>query len=148
MKNKKIDLLFIAEILLMLVILSVNSMSNLYARYITGDSSTDSARVAKFDVSDSFFAEQDLPLSIKPGETKELIIEVNNNSEVAVLVTVDIINVTGNLPLIFSSTTKEIAPKTTDTVTFTVSWNSGESSPEFAEMVDVIKLSLTAKQID
>jgi hypothetical protein len=149
MKNKKIDFLSIAKILLILVILSIYPMSNLYARYTTTDDSSDSAVVARFNVTESFETEQNFPISIKPGQVVERTIIVNNNSDVAIIVTVTMENVTGNLPLQFICEPVEIAPHTDNVkVIIKFKWDSNDSSPEYAEMVDVIKLHLTAKQKD
>lgn len=149
MKNKKIDFLDIAKILLILVILSIYPMSNLYARYTTTDDSSDSAVVARFNVTESFNAETNFPFSIKPGETIKRTIIVNNNSDVAIIVTVLMENVTDNLPLKYTCDPVEIAPHTNNVeIVVQISWDINDASPEFAEMVDVVKLHLTAKQKD
>lgn len=148
MKNKKINFLTIAKYILLFVILTIYPMSSLYARYVSKNSSTQSAVVAKFDVNEYFSAEQSFPISIKPGENVSRDIIINNNSDVAVNVTIVVENVTNNLPLIFLDADEEIPPHTTEVVSINVIWNENDNSYEYAEMVDVIKLLITAQQVD
>ena len=148
MKNKKFNFLHVAALLFSLVLLSVYPIGNLYARYIEKNEAEDSAIVAKFDVTESFETSQTFPIKIKPGESVTRKIIVNNNSDVAVNVSVDIENKTQNLPLLFVCEDKVLSPHTTGEVIIIVNWDSSYSSPEYAEMVDVIVFDLTAQQID
>ena len=148
MKNKKFNFLHVAALLFSLVLLSVYPIGNLYARYIEKNEAEDSAIVAKFDVTESFETSQTFPIKIKPGQSVTRKLIVNNNSDVAVKITVDIENKTKNLPLTFSCEEKSISPHATGEVIIIVNWDSSYSSPEYAEMVDVIVFDLTAQQID
>ena len=56
--NKKINFLKIAKIILFTVILTIYPISNIYAKYISKDGASQNATVAKFDVSESFVAEE------------------------------------------------------------------------------------------
>lgn len=148
MKNKKFNFLHVAAMLFSLVLISVYPIGNLYARYIEKDQAEDSSVVAKFDVTESFETSQTFPIKIKPGESVTRKIIVNNNSDVAVNVSVNIENKTQNLPLSFVCEDKALSPHTTGEVIIIVNWDSSYSSPEYAEMVDVIVFDLTAQQID
>lgn len=148
MKNKKFNFLHVAIMLFSLVLISVYPISNLYARYIERYEAEDSSVVAKFDVTESFESSQTFPIKIKPGESVTRKIIVNNNSDVAIKVTVAIENRTKNLPLSFVCEEKSFEPHTTGEVIIIVNWDSSYSSPEFAEMVDVIVFNLTAQQIN
>ncbi len=147
-QNKKINFLTIAKLILVFVIITIYPMSNIYARYISKDSLKQDATVAKFDVSESFVAEESFPVSIKPGEQVNREILINNNSDVAILLTISVENITNNLPLTFNGVNQEILPNTKKTVTVGVVWDGSNSSPEYAEKVDVIKLIIRAEQID
>lgn len=148
MKKKKINFLAIAWVLLFFVVLTIYPMPNLYARYIAKGDSSDSALVAKFNVSESFDVEQSFPIEIKPGESLTRKIIVNNNGDVAINVTVTVENITKNLPITFMCEEKSINPHEDGEIIITISWDEEHSSPELAEMVDIVKFSLTAVQID
>lgn len=148
MKNKKFNFLQAAILLFSLVLISVYPISNLYARYIERDQAEDSSVVAKFDVTETFESSQTFPIKIKPGESITRKIIISNNSDVAINVTVTFENKTNNLPLSFVCEDKSFAPHTTGEVIIIVNWDSSYSSPEFAEMVDVIVFNLTAQQMD
>lgn len=148
MKNKKINFLTIAKFILLFIILTIYPISSLYARYVSKDYNGENATVARFDVDESFSAEQNFPVLIKPGETVTREIIINNNSDVAVNVFINVENVTKNLPLTFLDVDEEISPHTVKKVTITVIWSSDDNSYEYAEMVDIIKLLITAQQTD
>lgn len=146
--NKKVNFLKIAKIILFTVILTIYPISNIYAKYISKDGASQNATVAKFDVSESFVAEETFPVSIRPGEQVNREILINNNSDVAIKLTISVENVTNNLPLSFAGVNQEILPNTEQKVTVGVIWDKNEKSPDYAEMVDVIKLVIRAEQID
>ena len=148
MKRKKLNFFYLAIVFLTLVLLTTCFISNLYARYTTYDSFDDSSVVAKFDITESFDTTETFPIKIKPGDSITRKIIINNNSDVTINVIVIVENVTNNLPLTFSCEEQLIAPHKKGEVTVIVSWDSTYSSYEFAEMVDVIKFNLTAKQFD
>lgn len=148
MKKKKINFLGIAWFMLFFIVLTIYLIPNLYARYTANDDSSDSALVAKFNVSESFAAEQSFPIEIKPGDSLTRKIIVNNNGDVAINVTVIVENITMNLPLTFMCEEISINPYESGEIIITIKWDEEYSFPELAEMVDIIKFSLTAVQID
>ena len=148
MKKKKINFLGITWILLFFIMLSIYLIPNLYARYIANKDSSDTALVAKFNVSESFDTEQSFPIEIKPGDSLTKKIIINNNGDVAINVTVTVENITKNLPLTFMCEETSINPHESGEVIITIKWDEKYSFPELAEMVDIIKFSLTAVQID
>ena len=108
--NKKTPIVFYVGIVLAcLTLISVYMTSGLYARYTTRATSSDSARVAKFRVTDtltvtdskgdevnSFTMIED---SLIPGESTTYAFEVQNDSEVAVRFSVRGEASINNLPL-------------------------------------------------
>ena len=148
MKNKRINFLNIAKYILFIIILTIYPLSNLYGKYISKDSTQKNATVAKFDVSESFTTEETFSVSIKPGEKVDKDILINNNSDVGILLTISLENLTNNLPLDFFGVNQEISPNKKQIVTIGVSWNENLTSPEYAGKVDVIKIIIRAEQID
>lgn len=145
-----------ACVLLCLTLLSFHFTGGLYARYTTSASGDDGARVAKFNVTDTFT--ETLSLSSTPGITQVRKIVVTNNSEVAVSYVVTVENTTKNIPYKFSvndsapqlyqcSVPCTIAPGGDDTVTITAQWDK-EGALAYMGMVDLVSISVTAQQID
>lgn len=95
-----------AAVLLCLVLASTYLLANLYARYTAADTSSDSARVASFQVTQTPVSESvDFSLgSMAPGSSKQFSVNVSNQSEVAIEYRMDVENATGNLPLTWSLT--------------------------------------------
>ena len=148
----------IACVLLCLTLFSFRLCGGLYSRYTSADSALDSARVAKFDVSENgaYFAESML-IETVPG-TQERTIRVVNNSEVAVAYSVTIDNTTRNIPYSFSVdgsapeagkcvVVKNLEPNSTYDLVITATWNQ-EDSLNYMGMVDLIELTVRAEQID
>lgn len=79
----------LAAVLFCLVMFSTHLMGGLYARYVTRDSGSDSARVAKFDVEGSGSGE--ITLQAESTANGEYTITVTNNSEVDVSYDVDVV---------------------------------------------------------
>lgn len=149
----------LAGVLLCLTLISFHFCGGLYARYTAGGAGEDTARVAKFDISDSgAYFSQNLLIQSAPDKPIEKQIEVKNNSEVTVAYIVTIRNSTGNIPYTFSVddcapledecvATCYLAPGTQKTVKIMVGW-SAESALEYVGMVDLIKISICAQQVD
>ena len=130
----------------------------LYAKYTVSAEADDSARVAKFSVTEdctSFSTTLEMPL--EPGIYTKTI-QVKNDSEVAVEYTITLENDTDNIPLLlavddqtptadYCSLAHNMAPGTTDTRTITVKW-PGEGAEEYIGKVDLIKVTIIANQID
>lgn len=139
------------------VLLSISLMGGLYARYVTTASGSDSARVAKFNVTEELtvtrsdgtkvtdFVVDDV---LKPGESVSYRFTVQNDSEVAVKFIVSGERLFNELPLTLETAEKVIAPGASDTVTFTVLWDSNENSLSYGGKIDMIQLTARAEQID
>lgn len=152
-------------VLLGALIISTHFMSGLYARYSTTATGSDSARVAKFSFSDGNWASQSLETAIKsmkPGEEESIQVEIQNTGEVAIQYTVQLENLTNNLPLkatmqipaadgaseaeTVSNVT--ISPSGSQTVNVVISWPSGENSVDYIGKTDIVRIIVTAEQID
>lgn len=129
-----------------LLVASVTTTAGVYARYASDAKGSDSATVASFDVTETLPAT--IELSMRPGDTKTVSIEVKNSGDVTVSYRVVATNRTGNLPLAFDTPTETIAAGCTQTVTLTVSWDGTNNSADKMGKVDVIELSLIAEQVD
>ena len=155
--NQKTPLVFrLAGILFCAVLLSVSMMGGLYARYVSSGSGGDSARVAKFSVTDSLAITKGGEtvssitevLSLIPGESVVYTYSVTNDSEVAVLFTVTGERLYEELPLIFSETELTLAPGETGEAIFTVSWDNSKLATSFGNKMEMIEITVTASQID
>lgn len=161
--NRKphVIVLRLAAVLLILVTLSTSMVAGRYARYTTTASGSDSARVAKFLVTetntDGLFT-QNVSINVAPGLTSRNTIDVTNSSEVAVNYCIDVNNTYENLPLKFEIKVGEathaipftgaIAPNSSATYTLLTTWNSTDNSIDYAGKVDLIQVTLDAIQID
>lgn len=147
-------------ILLCLVLVSFWLMCNMYAKYTSQASGSDSARVAKFNVTEAGEATQQIQVEAWPGFKQEYKVSVTNNSEVAIDYTMDIKNKYENLPLKFQMLDEngtEIIPKkaeisaqdqTQHIYTLRISWPESEQDPDYAGKADVIEITLNAVQKD
>ena len=158
-KASKINIpMFVACVLLCLTLISVHMLGGIYAKYISKSEGDDSARVAKFSITDgNAYLSAEPILEIAPGE-RLLTVEVENNSEVAVDYIVTFENMTDNIPLKFSvggsepqlfgcSVPTALAPGASATVTAKVIFEK-EGALGYIGMVDKIGITLTAEQID
>ncbi len=157
--NKKTPIVFYVGIVLAcLTLISVYMTSGLYARYTTRATSSDSARVAKFRVTDtltvtdskgyevnSFTMFED---SLIPGESTTYTFAVQNDSEVAVRFSVRGEASINNLPLEMSPVTITLEPNESETVRFFVSWPANENDPAYGDMIELIEIFVTAEQIN
>ncbi len=153
----------LAAVVFALFLITTSLASNLYARYTGSDDGGSEARVAKFEVTDQIL-KSGKSTSINIGrfmptsaENSEYQLEVSNRSEVAVRVTVQLVNATGNLPLVLAvdgttETTVEIAPNDTAKKTFQleVAWSTEASATDFtyAGKVDEVDVVVLFEQID
>lgn len=150
----------LAAVLLCLTLVSCHLCGGLYAKYTATGYGEDTARVAKFDVSEeSVLISKDLFFdATTPGsETKE--IYVTNNSEVVVAYTVTIKNATQNIPYSFSingsdfslnecSVACYLEPNTRNNkIEIVTKWDK-EDALAYMGMVDLIKLTISAEQVD
>ena len=168
-EQKEKYIIYTAAILLCLVMASFWLMSNIYARYTAQASGGDSARVAKFNVTESGEATSRIKTDIWPGETKTYSVDVTNKSEVAIDYTITAKNTYKNLPLkiqILNKDNQEVSSQDTEisatdhtahTYKVEISWpktttenNSitDPQSPEYSGKTDVIEITLNAVQKD
>ena len=157
----------LAAVLLSLVLITTGMVSGRYARYVTSASGSDSARVAKFTVTQSILqGETDLAqtipmLEIKPGKTVIIDVVVEHDTEVAVRNTVDVQSLYSNLPLTIS--VQEKGTETSGSSTFTatygpgtfkkeyeaaITWVRGSNDVDYIGMVDLITITVTSEQVD
>lgn len=159
MKAKRNPILILSLILLCLTLISTHMTAGLYARYTSTGSGEDSARVAKFDVTESGTLTETMVLSVIPGEKYHVgEVVVANNSEVAVAYTITVKKATDNLPikLFFEEGNKGEKITHTGTITpgnpgttFTLfsDWTENKGT-EYMGRVDKLEITLKAEQID
>lgn len=166
--RKKYVSLHIAAVLLVLVLLSCNLVSDLYARFVTTATYEDSARVARFniidDASDLF---TNVVTDVQPGSTIEEAIILKNYSEVAVEFTVTVENIYHNIPLEFEVKDGEDILYHSETVSggvvfagiigpnqqekeykLYISWPTREDNLNYVGKVDMIQVVVKAVQAD
>lgn len=156
-ENRKphVFMLHAAAVLLILVLLSTCMVAGRYARYTTVASDEDSARVAKFSVTETGVFREKVKVDMIPGQTVQLEIHIKNDSEVAVEYTVTAKNEYENLPLEFSLidngqavTAAVLAPEKEKNLLYQISWPASENSDQYIGMVDLIHLTIQVSQID
>ena len=144
-----------AAVLLILVLFTTSIVSGRYARYTSSATGHDSARVAKFRVTEEGIDGQMIKVSIAPGQTVKHEIIVHNDSEVAIAYSVIADNKHQNLPLTISvsdgkttGSSVTLDPGVTKTVNLQIYWDETKNEDKYIGMVDTIHLVLTAAQID
>jgi len=158
----------LAAVLLSLVMLTTGIVSGRYARYVTGATGSDSARVAKFKVNQSIlYQEENLSQSatvpmpdILPGGSRSVFVEVAHDTETAVKNTFKV-DSTGNLPLTFRVSEKNTRAAMggeeeftytpgTFTVQYdvTITWPDTANAQAYIGMVDLLTITVTTEQID
>lgn len=158
-----------AAVLLMLVLVSTSMVTGRYARYTTSASGEDSARVARFSVTDTvngFSSQQDVDMLFTPGYTRAVNITVTNDSEVAIRysVTPEVPYENPNLGLQFSMSKKqadnsyaslgtgvygcELAPDEDAEFILYITYPSTGNDQLNMGKVDIVRLTLNATQID
>jgi len=144
----------LAMILLCLTLISTHLTAGLYARYTTTDTGEDSARVAKFEVTETGIFVDTMVAEILPGDSEERTIQVENKSEVAVNCTVTLTNVYNNLPIKLLINGAEntcsipLAPGATGTYNVKFDWDAPEADLSYIGKVDLIEVQILAEQID
>ena len=144
-----------AAVLLILVLFTTSIVSGRYARYTSSATGHDSARVAKFRVTEEGIDGQMIKVSIAPGQTAKHEIIVHNDSEGAIAYSVIADNKHQNLPLTISvsdgkttGSSVTLDPGVTKTVNLQIYWDETKNEDKYIGMVDTIHLVLTAAQID
>ena len=158
--NNNMPIMFYVGLLLVcLTFFSVHMSSGLYARYVTQASGSDSARVAKFDVTDTLLINgktvDDFVVggAMIPGQVTTYEYTVTNHSEVAVKISVDAKSLMGELPVIVSYEPLTLQPNTVESVqfTFTVSLDPNKvknTDLENCYKVDLVQITVIAEQVD
>ncbi len=154
--NSKANPIFrIAAILVCLTLITTYMMSGMYARYSTSTSGSDSARVAKFSVSDMLkqgdTVEDKIEISMLPGEEKVYTFTITNDSEVAVSYNVEVKNETGNLPLDIEFEGKKgtFAPGHQEKIcTVTIKLPEKENDFLYHREIDYLTVTVHCEQID
>ena len=121
-RQKERWILYTLTVLLCMVLASFWLMCNIYARYSAEATGSDGARVAKFDVTDTGTATQQIETAVYPGSKEIYQVNVTNNSEVAIEYEMNVKNQYNNLPLQFrmlDSTGEEITSESSDASTKT-----------------------------
>lgn len=167
MRRASSNIFRIAAILLILVLFSTCIVTGRLARYVSSTQGMDSARVARFELTQSGVQEDVFYTHIQPGQVTLHTITVQNKSEVAMRYRVQMVNVTQNLPglcfqlarwengedstELFEEATntfsEELAPGSSEvTIVIRTVWDN--TDPANIEKVDYVKMIVTAEQID
>ena len=168
-------LMTVSGILLCLTLITSYMTAGMYARFVSSDTGSDSARVAAFRVTESGEVSQSFSAALAPGRPHMTQIVVDNASEVAVTYTISIKNESRNLPVVFilsdaaHGTADEfiangtplnaesnysyvgyIQPSTVCTYYLMIHWppTTEENDIQYIGMVDRINVTLTATQTD
>lgn len=154
-QNIHVILLRTAAVLLILVMLTTSMVAGRYARYVTTATGSDSARVAKFSVSESGSFFTTISLKVSPGENATAEVVVKNDSEVAVEYRIETKNHYNNLPLEFSlrdGETRETAltldPGEEKKLKLAIIWDESETDDKYIGMVDLVDVTIYVTQID
>lgn len=158
----------VAAVLFCLTLLSTYLVTGLFARYAVTAQSSEQARVAAFSITGAEALDQTktIKATVSPGETTEVKLIINNNSEVAVEYEIEVINDTENLPLsleLKEGNTSLATATGKDKITFKdqkapgnhkdeynlkIKWEAGMGDVARMGMVDYIAVTVTATQID
>ena len=151
--NQKVPAVFYAGLVLICAVLITSHFtSGLYARYTTSASVGDSAVVAAFEIGDDLSSSSALiEVTAKPpaaeGETSRVqTVQISNSSDATVTYTVTAENLTGNLPIEIDSFTGTLAPNGTVTQEITIEWTNALKDPQYAGMVDLVRLTVSVEQ--
>ncbi len=149
-KSQKLNIpMCAALVLLMLTMISIHLTSGLYARYTTTASGSDSARVAKFDITGNGTLTESAVVNILPGQTVKKTLIIMSHCEVAVRYSLQVNVAHGLLPLdIIYPVSGELRPSSTDVLELEITWPIDQNSTEFAGKVDLLEISLDVVQID
>lgn len=162
-EKKERWIVYTLAVLLCLVLASFWLMCNVYARYTTTASGSDSARVAKFEVTEVGNSSWSIPVSMQPGFTEKYQISVTNKSEVTIEYMIEAKSIYDNLPLKFRMLDKdekeipsnraEIQAGDTSAHQYQleISWPltvNDAKNPDYAGKTDVVEITLKAVQKD
>jgi len=134
-----------------------------FSGYITVTAAEDTARVARFEISESGLQEHYITASIIPGESAVQELKIQNKSEVAVEYTIKVEKLTDNLPVAFRigetesegnvfTYTQTLQPNETAENTYTLEliWPDTPEArdPAYSRQVDLLKVTVSAVQKD
>ncbi len=145
---------YFTGILLCLTLFSFWMSRGFYARYSTTITGEDSARVAKFEILRTGTYSEDLVIELAPGETTTKTIVITNNSEVVVEYSLDVENLTENLPLKLEMEThaeQQIAIGDSVELDVTISWPATTNDSKLASLsseIDAVRVTVGVDQID
>jgi hypothetical protein len=121
-----------------------------YAKYVDSQSELSRAGVAVFDVNDGL-EDKSFTLSVSAsdvegGMTSNIL--VTNSGEVAIRYTVQVENITNNLPLTFKCETARIGPNEQTNYQISIFYAGDEEglSTTYCGMVDLIRVTVTIEQ--
>lgn len=135
-------------LLLCLTLLSVNMTSGLYARYVTQAEGSDSARVAKFDLTAPADYVRDVEVVLSPGTPCEYEFVFTNSGETTLRYVITMTNTTGNLPLVLTGETGVIEMGQTVTAKCKIGWDPADLSAKHSGKVDVVRMDIVVEQVD
>lgn len=161
--------LCIAAVMFCLTLFSTYFVSGLYASYTSSGQNTNDARVAIFSVKGGGALTKPIDAKLVPGEVSETSLIITNSSEVAVDCTIEVTNVTKNLPLKFCVTKEGSTPDESawkdngctlamqqlpagggTAYTLHIKWVNQDAQQDLDLMgqVDYITVTVTATQVD
>lgn len=144
--------LYIGAMLLCALLITSHMMGGIYARYASFDQGEASARVAKFEFTETLTPQtKTFVLSGDawvPKQTLPIKVSVTNSGEVTIRYTIKVENLTNNLPIESKTVTEVVAMGATETVSVEIVWNETETGTEYAGKTDVLRISVTAEQVD
>ena len=149
--NKKTPLwVRVLIIILGALFISTLMLGNSYARFVSTASGSDSASIAKFSFDDDL-SEQftDISISLAPGERQTYRFTIKNTGEVTIRYVVKIDNMTENLPIydkIISSDNIAIGGELT--FDWDIEWDKNHNSIDYMGKMDVLRVTVTAEQVD
>lgn len=153
--NKKHNVFFILFIAIFtLVLISSAMLTGINAKFLSSDSASDSANVAKFnvviDITEDGNVELTTPIEMMPGGVEKIHIKIESKSEVAVQGTITLSS-TGNLPLTITGGTSTFsigAGNGSFTTEFTISWPAEKNDAKYSGEVDIVSISVVTEQVD
>lgn len=148
-------------VLASMVLITSWSLCGTYAKYVSGASGSSTARVAKFEVTESgkWDSENPVELKLDPETPVKYSVQITNKSEVAVRCLVSGDSQYNNLPLDFTMLDKDeklleqgdVIPAGNQEIHqyyLQVSWRGTDKDASYAGKTDLITITLQAVQED
>lgn len=170
-RKPHVIVLRVAAVLLVLAVVSTSMVAGRFARYISTATYESGARVARFNIIDESSMSTDVPAFVYPGSQESEAVVVKNYSEVSVEFTLRVECVGDNLPLFLQLKARENGEETLLTETsggdnalsycgiigpnqrqleyvVYIRWPEEYNDPNYMGMVDVLRVSVDATQVD